>query len=349
MYYVKIQDKRQGVKPHSVSLGTHDLDRAVAERYRLVQALTQGVYRRRQPETSLAAFLTLYEKHYLNAAGKEYKERRAKSWYADVGQLRGLFAFLGRKGVSDLGGVRRSHVEQYRDHRLATEEVSIETVKKAVRVAKAAWNWAVAMEYTSANPFARFPFARTKKCDPRNLSEVEIQVAFKAAETDPEKRAQMACALYSGLRLEEIETLEQTDITWGEYGFIRLAPGKDNEPRSTPLPPELQAILEPFKADTGRLFPRFARSSLQKFVRKIAKKMPVEWSLHDLRRTCSRLMAERGVPTTRIRDYLGHASVATTEGYYLGRNHNVRQQDNLALGLAPQVQSAGSGGAKQVG
>jgi integrase len=41
--------------------------------------------------------------------------------------------------------------------------------------------------------------------------------------------------------------------------------------------------------------------------------------LHDLRRTFASLLAAKGVPTTRIRDYLGHASIATTESYYIAR------------------------------
>jgi hypothetical protein len=54
----------------------------------------------------------------------------------------------------------------------------------------------------------------------------------------------------------------------------------------------------------------------------------VDFSIHDLRRTFARLLAEGGVPATRIRDYLGHESVATTESYYLGRNRSIVVADN---------------------
>ena len=57
---------------------------------------------------------------------------------------------------------------------------------------------------------------------------------------------------------------------------------------------------------------------------------------HDLRRTFASLLAARGVPTTRIRDYLGLSSVATTEGYYLARGQ-VDHDDVAALRLGLSV------------
>lgn len=44
---------------------------------------------------------------------------------------------------------------------------------------------------------------------------------------------------------------------------------------------------------------------------------------HDLRRTCSRLMRQAGVPIEQIQMILGHASIQTTERY-LGSSLELR-------------------------
>ncbi|MDE2051891.1 MAG: site-specific integrase, partial [Gammaproteobacteria bacterium] len=64
---------------------------------------------------------------------------------------------------------------------------------------------------------------------------------------------------------------------------------------------------------------RWTPTGLSLAVERVAKKADIDASPHDLRRTFASMLAARGVPAWRIRDYLGHASIATTEGYYVAR------------------------------
>ncbi len=53
---------------------------------------------------------------------------------------------------------------------------------------------------------------------------------------------------------------------------------------------------------------------------RIAAAAKIDFTAHDLRRTFAGILANRfGVPPTRIRGYLGHESLSTTETYYVGR------------------------------
>ena len=73
----------------------------------------------------------------------------------------------------------------------------------------------------------------------------------------------------------------------------------------------------------------------------LATRASVEFTLHDLRRTFAGMLAEQNVPTTRIRDYLGHSSVATTETYYVKRQREAHVGDGAKLSLG--IEAAGKG------
>jgi hypothetical protein len=117
---------------------------------------------------------------------------------------------------------------------------------------------------------------------------------------------------------------------------------KDGDPRTTLFPGELQEILKPYRAILGLVL-REASGKQHRtrrvcdLVERAAKASGVDFTLHDLRRTFAGTLADRGVRTKRIRDYHGHSSLATTEGYYVGRNSDVEPSDGQALsfGLAP--------------
>ena len=50
-----------------------------------------------------------------------------------------------------------------------------------------------------------------------------------------------------------------------------------------------------------------------------------EVSWHPLRHTCGTLLARSGVPATTIRDWLGHASIATTNIYMHTNREDMRK------------------------
>ena len=57
-----------------------------------------------------------------------------------------------------------------------------------------------------------------------------------------------------------------------------------------------------------------------------------DFRIHDLRHTCAAWLVQAGAPLDRVRDLLGHTSIATTEIYAHLAPENVREAVNL---LAP--------------
>ncbi len=93
-------------------------------------------------------------------------------------------------------------------------------------------------------------------------------------------------------------------------------------------------------------------SRLAHEVEGLSARAGVAFSLHSLRRTFASLLVERGVPAVRVRDYLGHASLATTEGYYLARGgYADADPEKLFLGLrvSPPSSTPGAEGSAVAG
>jgi integrase len=335
--WVKVQDSRQGIAPHNVSLGV-PVDakdgEGEAKRFALVKTLREGRYRPPAQSLAFPAFLAKYERHYVAAAGPERRASREASWLRDGAQLRHLLDWFAARGLKTLAVIQPKHCEQFRDARLAGDK-ALATVKHNQRVARAAWNWAIRQDLVSSNPWVGMRFPKETKQDPRNLSPLEIRQVFPLAlSRNPDYHARMALALYAGLRMGECDRLLQSDLEWGQDGFIRLGPGKDGEPRTTLFPAELQAILTPWKkahAPRSLVLGPTNHVVLQQFIARLSKRLTVPFSFHDLRKTFAGMLAARGVPTTRIRDYLGHSSVATTETHYVARCHEAVSTDSAAL------------------
>jgi len=292
---------------------------------------------------TLSAFLERYQGHYVNAGGPDFLESRTRSWKTEVSQLSSLVDYFERKGLGRVAAVEGAHVEAYRDWRLAHGDVSGATVNRAIRVGKAAWSWAVRAGIARSNPFKGVKPIKLAQYEPRNLTDVEIRKVLDVARREfPAFFPMVALGLYAGLRIGEILALDWSDFDWGEGrgaqagGTIRVRCDetfhtKSRKPRTVPLAAELRAILDPLRAPAGLCFPspkpdpdgkprRYYPTAVTHAFERIAAAAKVDFTAHDLRRTFAGILANRlGVPPTRIRDYLGHASLSTTETYYVGR------------------------------
>ncbi len=240
---------------------------------------------------------------------------------------------------------------------------SAATVNHDLRVGKAAWSWAVVSGIARDNPFKGVKLIKLPTYEPRNLSELEIHRAIDAAKRESAAHYGLFCvALYAGLRLAELAALEWPDVDFGDgvtggvtgEGSIRvrcsaLFHTKSRKPRTIPLAAELRAVLKPMRSTLGLCFRSEASTPLderniRRAIARISRRSGVDFSIHDLRRTFAGLLAARGVPAWRIRDYLGHQSVATTEGYYVARG-SVEAADVAGLRFgAAEVEKAAPAG-----
>jgi site-specific recombinase XerD len=148
--------------------------------------------------------------------------------------------------------------------------------------------------------------------------------------------AVLALALCAGLRLSELLAL-RTGSVLGRAGERRVeVAGKGGRPRTVPIEPELDAVVERYvdsrRVRFGRvaaasplLVDRFGaplrRGGLQYLVRScyrragITDRVPRGAQLHALRHTFATRLAEDGANASEIMRLLGHASLTTSQNY----------------------------------
>ena len=134
----------------------------------------------------------------------------------------------------------------------------------------------------------------------------------------------------TGARVSEAIGVRQRDLQLTRPHHVRLL-GKGGKERICPLWPETATALAPllptdggagavFRSRSGKELSRDGVAYLlEKYARRASKRHPVlrrsRISPHVLRHSCAVALLQSGVDVTVIRDYLGHASVATTSRY----------------------------------
>jgi site-specific recombinase XerD len=144
-------------------------------------------------------------------------------------------------------------------------------------------------------------------------------------------RALLLFLYNTGARVSEALAVRPRDLQLFRPRHARLH-GKGNKDRICPIWPETAAALRSLVANAESpdepIF-RSARGSpltrdgvayvLAKHVRGVAESMPAlrrrRVTPHVLRHSCAVALLQAGVDVTVIRDYLGHASIATTSRY----------------------------------
>lgn len=136
----------------------------------------------------------------------------------------------------------------------------------------------------------------------------------------------------TGARVSEAIAIRRQDLQLTRPYHVRLH-GKGGKDRICPLWPETAAALAPivpterdagvravFRSRRGEQLSRDGVAYLlQKYARRASARHPLlrrsRVSPHVLRHSCAVALLQAGVDVTVIRDYLGHASIATTSRY----------------------------------
>jgi integrase/recombinase XerC len=148
--------------------------------------------------------------------------------------------------------------------------------------------------------------------------------------------AVLALALCAGLRLSELLAL-RVGAVLGRPGERRVeVAGKGGRPRTVPIEPELDAVVERYLESRRVRFGRvragdpllldrkgepLRRGGLQYLVEScyrragITDRVPRGAQLHALRHTFATRLAEDGANASEIMRLLGHASLTTSQGY----------------------------------
>ena len=132
----------------------------------------------------------------------------------------------------------------------------------------------------------------------------------------------IALAALAGLRLGEIEAARWEDVNWAE-GSLTVHGTKTHQDRDVPMTPRLKEILERHRGPRQKIVRGKCSISVLKTRCRRAGIPEVSW--HPLRHTCATLLLRKGVPLPTVRDWLGHADIATTNIYAHSNREDMRK------------------------
>ncbi len=223
------------------------------------------------------------------------------------------------------------------------------------------------------SPLKKGDLAKPVKKKPPVYQEWQVQALLQAATRD--EHDLIAFLLQSGCREQEAQYAMYSDLMGDKWVVKQKAAYpqftiKDREEREIPVPDSFTQMLRARQArypDSKLVFPgkngkpdghllrRIKSLALQaglncgdcigKDGRTRCDKHPIcsKYTLHSFRRTYASRLHAAGVPLLKIKEYLGHADIQTTEKY-LGILHSGHEQETLnaafaSLTLQPVLQA----------
>lgn len=212
--------------------------------------------------------------------------------------------------------IKTDLVSDYRDERLKTvkpatiyQELSL--MRRMFNVARREWKW------TRDNPVADLSFSvGNKNARDRWLTQEEEQRLLDCATNPVWLRPLLTFAFHTGMRKGEILNLQ-----WREVNFIRkivtVIKSKNGEKRSVPMSKTLYNTLQDIKVRdiSGRVFPISDRSLREAFKTALEKAGIADFRIHDLRHTFATRLVQNGVDLYRVKELLGHKTIAMTMRY----------------------------------
>lgn len=143
--------------------------------------------------------------------------------------------------------------------------------------------------------------------------------------------------VYTGLRVQELANLEMPDVHIDCQELV-VRQGKGQKDRIIPIHPRLVPILRHYLAEreargnhssyffTGVKSEKpLAPKNVQHMCQRLSRNCGVYFTPHMLRHTFGRLMVEANVDLFKIKEMMGHASVATTQIYLSVSTDNLKR------------------------
>jgi integrase len=203
----------------------------------------------------------------------------------------------------------RSHIKSIRDNTAKTH--SARTAHKVKQMASCIYSWAEEESLLPDN-FVNPAMGMRKlkgKAKPIEIWSSE-EIALFLAKCEPELRAPVLLALYTGQRREDL-----VNMKWSDYlgKMVRVRQNKTGEPLTIPCHPELAKALKPMRGISGQILrnkdgkPMNAGQLSSAMNRSVAKidGMP-QRSLHGLRYAAAGALESCGCSVVEISSIVGH-------------------------------------------
>lgn len=167
------------------------------------------------------------------------------------------------------------------------------------------------------------PFKNRNGGKKMELPSNEAMQKFLAITTPENLESDMLANLVyaTGLRLSEVCSLKA-----GQVQETFSITGKGGKPRFIVCDPSVLPLVRSFEEKRG-LVPGdplmgIVRRSVQKIIERRAREHNLKLSIHTLRHCCATNLLERGMDIRAVQEFLGHASLATTQIYtHISNDH----------------------------
>lgn len=209
-----------------------------------------------------------------------------------------------------------------------TNHYSITTVNIYIRTIKAAFNFAIRMNYLYDNPFK---YIKQLEC----IKKINIYIPGNHLKLILDNSAStmkdiLLFALMTACRRNEILNVRYKDVYFDDryihicnHDNFKTKSGKD---RYIPLSDELMAILKKYYYDSNNILYNLNPDdnifnhksfSVTHYFKKICRKLnlPESYHFHCLRHTSLSNMSNAGASLMSIKDIAGHSDISTTQKY----------------------------------
>ena len=292
-------------------------EEVLRERERRELRIKEGIISRVNNRVPLADVCAAYKEHIK-------LRNRAKTVKNYVFCIDGITKFLNVQFVDE---ITPEAVERFLNRRI--EEVSVQTANMSLIVFKIMLTWATETRLIASNPIAGVKRLRqvTKRFR-RALDEKEVTALLAAS---PERYRRMwFCFLTTGLRLQELTTLQWDDVDF-EGGKIRIRGevSKNWHEAGLPMSAGLRDMLERMAAETGEDVPTgtvflnergvpIKNNLLRAFkVCVNAAGIPLNGlCIHALRHTFATILIRNGASIKVVQSLMWHASAMMTLDIY---------------------------------
>lgn len=260
-----------------------------------------------------------------------------------------LGAFTKVAKPRSLGTIDRAALEDFASTRLK-RGIAPATVNKDLRHVRAALRWAELREYLSKAPSFRGVFVRDVRKVPVTIPTEDFQaiiLALRSPELQLTRRPAewwrvfLYVSYYLGLRRGEALTLawSQVNLATGEV-HVAAQTSKGRKERLIPLAEDITALLAEWHRQQGKVT---AASPVLPWPHDTYRLLYDDWHaiqnaagiapanhymMKNCRSSCASELIAKDVPTAVVKEWLGHASMATTEGYYINAKPALRAAAN---------------------
>jgi len=254
--------------------------------------------------------------------------------------------FLEYHNATDINEFATGHIQQYyewlqvRPHKKKSGGLSEQYIHHHIYALKVFFNWLEDTGQIACNPMSILRF-KSPEGNPRQpLSQEEIRHLFSSAESLKE-RAVLHLFYSCGLRRSEGEALSIRDVHFKQQ-LLYVRAGKGAKRRAVPMPERVSRELESYylrersrvtKVQApeafmlnrrGRRMSGYSYNQVLKIL--LARSgLPPEISLHHLRHSIATHLLASGLDLEKVRDFLGHRHLETTQIYTKVPQHLVRK------------------------